>query len=319
MNDQGKSELGFLGLARAGESISDAPDVVLLGVPQPTGAEGRAGVELGPAAVRGASWTFGRFSHALGIDILDEMDVLDGGDLGDAGVRVERDELLRQVEERTFALASGGQIPGLIGGSQLITLGALRGLRQAKRRPVSLLHITAKNRCKQADRGDAGLLHCAQSEGLLRERGVLQVGVRGPSRDGSETQRALSYGFERLTVDDVRWDIHGSMETVRARAAQGVLYVSVDLSAFDLAVCPGVPRPSPGGLSCWEVQQVLRASLGADIIGFDVVGLCPPADVSDMTAIVAVSVLHELLGIIAEGRSSSRVSWLPGSSGRSSA
>ncbi|HXS19286.1 MAG TPA: arginase family protein, partial [Polyangiaceae bacterium] len=90
MNDQGKSELGFLGLARAGESISDAPDVVLLGVPQPTGAEGRAGVELGPAAVRGASWTFGRFSHALGIDILDEMDVLDGGDLGDAGVRVER-------------------------------------------------------------------------------------------------------------------------------------------------------------------------------------------------------------------------------------
>lgn len=314
-----KSKSGFLGLARAGESIGDAPDVVLYGVPHDAGAEGRPGVDQGPASVRRASWTFGRYSHALGIDILNEIEVVDGGDLGRVELPLERSDLLGQIEERTFALARGGQVPGLIGGSQLITLGALRGLRQAKRRPVSLLHITAKSRCRDEDQGEAGMLHCAQSEGLLREHGVLQVGVRGPSRDGAETQRALSYGFERLTVDDVRWDIHGAMETVRARAAQGVLYVSVDLSAFELAVCPGVSRPAPGGLSCWEVQQVLRASLGADIIGFDVVGLCPPADLSDMTAIVAVSVLHELLGIIAEGRSSSRVSWLPGSSGRSSA
>src|SRR5690349_15054741 len=148
MSDRGKSELGFLGLPRAGESISETPDVVLVGVPHATGADGRAGTEHGPKAVRGASWTFGRYRHAFGIDSLDEMDVLDGGDLGEAGVPLENSELLRQIEERTFALASGGQIPGLIGGSQLITLGALRGLRQAKRRPVSLLHITAKNRCK---------------------------------------------------------------------------------------------------------------------------------------------------------------------------
>ncbi len=311
--------LGFLGLDRVAKPFVDTLDVVLLGVPHDLGAEGRLGVEQGPAAVRRASWTFGRYSHALGLDILEELDVIDGGDLGTTDEPLDRGALLALIEESTFALARGGQVPGLIGGSQLVTLGALRGLRRAKRRSVSLLHITAKNRCRAADAGEAGTLACAHDEDLVRERGVLQVGVRGPSRDGTETQRALSFGFERLTVDDVRWDIHGSMETVRARAAQGALYVSVDLSAFDLGVCPGVSRPSPGGLTCWEVQQVLRASLGADIVGFDVVGLCPPADLSDLTATVAVSVLHELLGVLAEGRSSSRVSWLPGSSGRSSA
>jgi len=310
---------GFLGLDRAEETLSDKLDVVLFGIPSALGAEGRLGVEQGPEAVRRASWTFGRYSHALGIDVLEELDVVDGGDLAGTEDGHDRDTFLRLIEERTFSLARGGQVPGLIGGSQLITLGALRGLRGAKRRPVSLLHITARSHCRPDDLGEGGALGCAFEEGLLRERGVLQVGVRGPSRDASESQRALSCGFERLTIDDVRWDIHGSMEVVRSRAAQGALYVSVNLSALDLGVCPGVTRPSPGGLSCWETQQVLRAALGADVIGFDVVGLCPPADLSDMSATVAVSILHELLGVIAEGRSSSRISGLPGSSGRSSA
>jgi arginase family enzyme len=312
------AELGFLGLRRAGEAVIDTLDVVLFGIPHDHGAEGRPGVDQGPASVRRSSWTFGPYSHALGMNILEELAAIDAGDLADQE-SVDRDQLLKLIEEKTFQLARGGQVPGLIGGSQLVTLGALRGLRRAKRRAVSLLHITAKNRCRANDPGEAGLLYCAYQENLLRDGGVLQVGVRGPSREGAETQRALSYGFERLTMDDVRWDIHGSMETIRSRAAQGALYVSVDLSALDVSVCPGVSRPSPGGLSCWEVQQILRASLGADIVGFDVVGLCPPADVSDMTAIVAVSILHELLGVIAEGRSSSRSSWIPGSSGRSSA
>ncbi len=315
---QPEPSAGFLGLSRVQGPFDESVDVVLLGVPHDTGVEGRGGVGRGPSAVRGASWTFGRYSHALGLDILDELEVVDGGDIG-IDVMNEREALLSLVEEQTYALARSGQVPGLIGGSQLITLGALRGLRKAKRRSVSLLHITAKNRCRVDDMGEGGLLCSAYAEDLVRKPGVLQVGVRGPSRDGRETQRALSFGFERLTIDDVRWDIHNSMETVRARASQGSLYVSVDLSAFDLAVCPGVSRPSPGGLSCWEVQQVLRAALGADIVGFDVVGLCPPFDLADSTAIVAVSVLHELLGVLAEGRSSSRVSWLPGSSGRSSA
>lgn len=309
----------FLHLPRAQPEVDESLDVVLLGVPHDAGVEGRSGVFAGPDAVRQASWTFGSYNHALGVDVLKELQVVDGGDIGRREEPLERNALLDAIAETTRALASGGQIPGLVGGSQLITLGALRGLNQAKRRPVSLLHITAKNRCRQDDLLEGGMLNCAMEESLLRKGGVLQVGVRGPSRDGFETGSALRFGFERLTMDDVRWDIHGSMETVRRWTDQGALYISVDLSAFDHGACPGVVRPSPGGLSCWEAQQVLRALLGADVIGFDVVGLCPEADVSEVTAISAVSMLHELLALIAEGRTGSRISEIPGGHGRTSA
>lgn len=309
----------FLHLPTAHTELEESLDVVLFGVPHDTGVEGRSGVFAGPDAVRRASWTFGSYNHALGVDVLAELQVVDGGDIGRREAPFEREALLDAIAEKTRQLSSGGQTPGLIGGSQLITLGALRGLNQAKRRPVSLLHLTAKNRCREEDLLEGGTLSHAMSESLLRKGGVLQVGVRGPSRDGLESSRALSFGFERLTMDDVRWDIHGSMETVRRWAGQGSLYISIDLSAFDHGACPGVVRPAPGGLSCWEAQQVLRALLGADIIGFDVVGLCPEADVSQITAISAVSLLHELLAVIAEGRTGSRISEMPGGHGRTSA
>jgi arginase family enzyme len=80
-----------------------------------------------------------------------------------------------------------------------------------------------------------------------------------------------------------------------------------------------VTRPSPGGLNSWETQQVLRSLVGADIVGFDVVGLCPRADTSDLTSIVAVNIVHEILAAVADTREGSRVSLIGGSVGRTSA
>jgi agmatinase len=190
---------------------------------------------------------------------------------------------------------------------------------QAKRRPVSLLHFTAGHSLRKDSLGELGRVAQAQKEGLLKKGGVLQVGLRGPSRDGEESQEALRAGFERLSVDNVRWDIHASMEAIRNVTDGNTVYVSVDLSALDPSTCPGVTQPSPGGLSSWELQQGLRSLVGADVVGFDVVGLCPDFDTSDLTSIMAVGVIHEVLSVVAESRDGSRVSLIGGSSGRTSA
>lgn len=307
----------FLGLRTLDDEEIDSADVVLFGVATDVGTDGRLGAASGPGAVRQASWTFGSFNHALGQDIFDDMRVADGGDL-ELG-STDLGPILEAVQARVFGLCRGGQIPGMIGGTQILSLGALRGVLQAKRRPVTVVQLTASHSLRTDTEGEGGMMRRAHKEELLKSKSVLQIGVRGPSHDRDEPQDAFRSGFERLTVDEVRWDIHGSMATIRKLAGGAPIYLSVDLSCLDPSACPGVTRPSPGGLSSWETQQVLRALVGADIVGFDVVGLCPSWDSAELTSIMAVNVLHEILAAVADTRDGSRVSLVGGSVGRTSA
>lgn len=307
----------FLGLRDVDSEEIESADVVLFGAATDVGTDGRLGAREGPSRVRAASWTFGSFNHALGQDILDDMLVADGGDLDLSGCDLE--EALAKVQQRVFGLCRGGQVPGMIGGTQALTLGALRGVLQAKRRPVKVIHLSASHSLRADTMGEGGMMRRAHEERLLKSKSVLQIGVRGPSHDEDEPQAALRAGFERLTVDDVRWDIHGSMETIRSVAGGAPIYLSVDLSCFDPSVCPGVTRPCPGGLNSWEAQQVFRSLVGADLVGFDLNGLCPAWDASELTSVLAVNILHEILAAVAGTRDASRVSLVGGSVGRNSA
>ena len=58
--------------------------------------------------------------------------------------------------------------------------------------------------------------------------------------------------------------------------------------------------------SSWELQQILRALVGADVVGFDVVEICPAHDHAGITAQLGVSVIQEILSSVADTRRSAR-------------
>src|SRR5688500_5104177 len=87
---------------------------------------------------------------------------------------------------------------------------------------------------------------------------------------------------------------------VRRLVQKGALYVSVDLAALDASFAPGVSFPVPGVITTWELQQILRALVGGEILGFDVVGLAPAYDRSGISALAAVGALHEILAALAD-------------------
>jgi agmatinase len=82
--------------------------------------------------------------------------------------------------------------------------------------------------------------------------------------------------------------------------------VSVDVSALDPAYAPGTGIPSPGGMNTWELQQLLRALVGADLVGFDLVEIAPAYDPAGITAMAGVTVLQEILSSLADTRRSAR-------------
>ncbi len=307
----------FFGLPRlfASDRVPQV-DVLLTGLPYDGGALERPGARLSPRVVREASLSFGSYAEALGIGVWNEIRAADGGDLP-----LSPDDsaaALSLIAERAEAVARSGVIGGWVGGDQTITLGVLRGIHRAKLKSAAIVHID----CATDTLGPSGsrdihqhsVLRAALEEGLVRAESVLQVGIRGPHTSEREIQLAVGAGFEIVKADDVKWDLHGAVSQIRKIVRQGSLYVSVDISVLDPAFAPGATAARPGGLSTWELQQVLRALVGAQIVGFDVVEIAPPYDPTGVTALAGASVLHELLAVIADTHRSARPA--PSSAGK---
>jgi agmatinase len=290
-----------------GEPESDAvADVLLVGAPLDAGTTFRPGARLAPCAVRQASSLARPFNVALGVDIDEELTVADNGDL--PLPPHDLDQSLELIADRAAAITRCGAVPGFVGGDQSTTLGVLRGIRRAKLKAATLLHFDAHSNCggtmwgQQAHHGSA--IRVAVEEGLVDPRHTMQVGLRGPYSTSKDLDFALAHGFDLVGVDDARWDIHSVVGQIRRAARHGPLYVSVDVAVLDPAYAPGTGIPSPGGLTTWELQQLLRALVGADIVGFDVVEIAPPYDPQGHTALVGVSIIQELLSAIADTRRS---------------
>jgi agmatinase len=299
----------FFGLKRY-EATGRVPqaDVLLCGLPFDGGALAGPGARFGPRAVRDASLTMGSYSDALGIDIYDEITVADGGDV--PANPIDIDEALGAITNRADAITRSGVVGGYVGGDQTVSLGVLRGIHRAKLKSVGLVHFDAQTDVLGAagrqDLHHHSVVRHALDEGLVNPEHVLQVGLRGPYRAAGELSYALARGADLVKADEVRWDLHAAVTQIRNATSGAAIYISVDISVLDPSCAPGAGSPRPGGLNAWELQQLLRALVGARIVGFDVVEVAPPYDATGITALAAANVVNELLSVVADTRRSAR-------------
>jgi agmatinase len=77
------------------------------------------------------------------------------------------------------------------------------------------------------------------------------------------------------------------------------VYVSIDIDVLDPAHAPGTGTPEAGGLTSRELLHTLRALVGCNVVGADIVEVSPPYDHAEMTGIAAAHVGYELLSVLA--------------------
>lgn len=278
-------------------------DVLVCGVPFDGGTTFRPGARFGPRAVREASALSRGYHPGHALDVFDRLRCADGGDI--PCVPMDTTRSLGAVRARVAEIVDTGAVPALVGGDHTITLGALRAVAAA-RGSVGLVHFDAHSDTF-GPAWDVDLHHGtpfrhAVQEGLLRRGDVWQIGIRGPFTAAGDLDIARRAGFRVVTVDEVR-ERRARLERQLARlAGRGPFYVTVDMDALDPAYAPGTGTPVPGGLTTWELQRMLRALAGVEIVGCDVVEISPDHDRSGNTALVAVTVLGEILAAIAAGR-----------------
>ena len=89
-------------------------------------------------------------------------------------------------------------------------------------------------------------------------------------------------------------------EEARRVVGDGPVYISFDIDSVDPAFAPGTGTPEVGGFTSGEVVSLVRQLTGLHVIGADVVEVAPPWDPTGTTALVAATVMYELLCVLAE-------------------
>ena len=279
-------------------------DIGLVGVPWDGGTTNRAGARHGPRQMRDLSTLARNVNRASGIA---PFALCRCADLGDAPVNpVDLADSLHRIEAFFAGLHARGIVPLAAGGDHLITLPVMRGI--ARGRPLGMVHFDAHTDTWDRYFGDQRYTHGtpfrrAIEEGLLDPRRTVQIGIRGALYDDTENDWGERQGIRVIDIDEYqRMGVDAVIAEARRVVGDGPTYLSFDVDFLDPVYAPGTGTPEIGGPTTWEAQRLVRGLQGLDLVGGDVVEVSPPFDPSGNTALVGMTMMFEILCVLAHAR-----------------
>jgi agmatinase len=276
-------------------------DVAILGVPFDSGTSYRTGTRFGPRKIRESSLLIWGHNSTLNVSPLKKMNVVDYGDVSVIPPSIEH--TMTAITETSGEIIKGGTKLITLGGDHAIALPLLRAHAQ-KYGPVSLVHIDAHLDTWESEFDTVPYSHGtpfrhALNEGLIRKDEYMQIGIRGPLSGENDYADAKALGARTVTIHEVmEKGVKEVLKEVHERM-KGPVYVTVDIDSADPAYAPGTGTPEVGGLTSYQLLQLIRGLHGLDLIGFDLVEVSPPYDHGDITSILAANIAFEYLSLLA--------------------
>ncbi len=276
-------------------------DVALVGVPWDSGTTNRPGPRHGPRQLRDAS-TMIRAEHPVsGMRPFEAMACADVGDVAPnpADIQVS----MARITAFYDALLAADILPLTAGGDHLSSLPILRAL--GRKAPLGMIHFDSHTDLFNSYFGGTMYTHGtpfrrAVEEGLLDPKRVVMIGIRGTAYDTEDKDFAKSVGIRIIPIEEFHdRGVADVMQEAREIAGEAPTYVSYDIDFVDPTFAPGTGTPEVGGPNSYQALQVVRALEGLNIVGADLVEVSPPFDASGGTAFLGVSIMFELLCIMA--------------------
>ena len=273
-----------------------AAAVAVLSVPYDATSTWRKGADKGPAALIAAS------------AIVEWFDIETGTEMCRKGITtlpaIEHQgdpiALAAKVRAKVGAMFDRGWFPVVLGGEHSISVGAIEAA--AERNPgLVVVQIDAHGDTRESYEGSTHNHACvmARARSTPGVSGIVQIGLRAieaGEMQGLDPARTF-FAYEIVDAKNEDW-MSNVAELVRGKP----VYVTIDMDAFDPALVPATGTPEPGGLSWGQVNRLLAKVSGAsNVVGFDVVELCPQpgAHASEM---VAAKIVYRFLTMIFVGR-----------------
>jgi len=280
----------------------DLVQIGLVGVPWDGGTTNRPGARHAPRQLRDLS-TMIRLQHP--ISNIKPFSLANCADLGDVPVNpADVQDTLERVTAFFTSLAAKNIVPMTAGGDHLISLPVLRGIVHDG--PVGMIHFDAHTDLYKDYFGGYEYTHGtpfrrAIIEGILDPKRVVQIGIRGTMYDGEDIEWGLAQGVRIIRIEELyERGLDAVMAEARAIVGDHPTYISFDIDGIDPSQAPGTGTPEIGGFTTFEAQQMVRRLHGLNLIGADLVEVAPPLDQSGNTAWVGVSIMFELLCVLAD-------------------
>lgn len=255
--------------------------LVLFGAPLDVTTCFRKGTARGPGRIRELSHVLEEYSPDLDADLRD----LCLHDAGDLALPEDPAAAVAFIEQWVASLGRG-QVPVMLGGEHLVTLGAVRAL--AARHPgLAVLQLDAHADLRDGYQGQP-LSHATVMRRVaeaIPPRSLHQLGVRSASRE------EMAYAAEHTHLWPGR--LGPSLAAVLEAIGDRPVYLTVDIDVADPAFAPGTGTPEPGGASAAELLEAARALRGRRVVGLDVVEVAP--DPGDLAAVLAAKLVREAL------------------------
>jgi len=279
-------------------------NVAMVGVPLDQATTNRAGTRFGPRSIRLASQMYGAEFHdgegifdiELGRFILDGMRAIDYGDIPIFPTMTELN--IQSIEKITKEIIDAHVLPVIFGGDHSISYPIVKAFSNEKLDIIQFdTHLDFAN-----DTGGLGMIY---SHGnpikRISELGnigqITQIGIRGLLNDKNTFLEAKKFGTKIITTQqvfekDLNWVIGEIPQSKN-------IYVTIDIDVFDPSIAPGTGTPEPGGLSYFQVKQLLTAlPTKGRILGFDLVEVNPLYDSGEITSQLAARITLDFLGAI---------------------
>jgi agmatinase len=198
------------------------------------------------------------------------------------------ENLAVEVSARVRKFLDDGKFVVTLGGEHSVTIGAVQAYAE-KVPGLCVLQIDAHTDLRPEYEGSKFNHACVMSR--VRELcPIVQVGIRSMdivekpyiAKDRIFYAKDIA-GTNQLWIDKVieKLDDH--------------VYVTIDLDGFDPSIMPATGTPEPGGLSYYEVINLMRKLIvEKKLVGFDVVELCPNEN-NKASDFLATKLIYQIL------------------------
>ena len=280
-------------------------EIKIVGAPFDAGVSYRSGTRFGTNHVRQSSRLLRPYNPATDTSPFQQVQVADAWDMALNPFNIA--EAIESVEADAMTLTEDGASLLTIGGDHTIALPLLRAATARAGQPVAFLHFDAHldtwDSYFGADYTHGTPFRRAVEEGIVDTEAICHVGTRGPLYGRKDLEDDRRFGFGILTSADVfRQGVDEIVDRLRDRVGQRPLYISVDIDVLDPAHAPGTGTPEAGGMTSRELLEILRGLRGLNIVGADVVEVCPAYDHAELTGIAAAHVAYDLITLMADLR-----------------
>jgi agmatinase len=260
--------------------------IVILPVPYDETSTWMKGADKGPDAVMEASVNLEFYDietdsevHRNGIFTLDPV-----------SEKSSPEALVNSVYNRVLSILNDKKFPVIIGGNHTVSIGAIKALSK-ETSGFSVLQLDAHSDLRQEYEGSPYNHACAMAR-AKEYAPLVQVGIRSMS--------AGELKFAEMERIFFAHDLYSNKDLYN-KALDLLLeniYITIDLDVFDPSLIPSTGTPEPGGPDYYEIMNFLReVAKRKNIIGFDVVELCPNPN-NKTPDFIAAKIVYQLLSYI---------------------